>query len=136
MNWFVLAAAVLATMTTLGHFMVGTKEYLVPMLGSSMDPVPKKVMQAVFHYVSAFLILSAVALYALAFGTIPGEAGSYLAAFISANYALFAIWELVIAFGSGIKGAPLKMFHWIFFVLIAALAGWGSCPCCCGGCSS
>ena len=131
MNWFVLAAAILGAMTTIGHFLVGTKEYLVPMLASSIEPVPKKVLQAVFHYVSVFLILSTAALFAVALGTIPAQAGSYLAAFISANYALFAIWELVIAFGSGIERAPLKMFHWIFFVLIAVLAGWGSCPHCC-----
>lgn len=131
MNWFVLAAAIFAAMTTLGHFIVGSKEYLSPMLNSSMEPVPKKVMQAVFHYVSVFLILSTFALFAVALGHVPGDAGYYLAAFIAANYAFFAAWELAIAFTSGIKNAPIKMFHWTFFTIIAVLAAIGSCPCCC-----
>ncbi len=134
MNWFVLAAAIFAAMTTVGHFLVGSKEYLIPMLKSNMEPIPAKVMQAVFHYVSVFLIMSTVALFAVALGYVPGEAGYYLAAFVSVNYAAFAVWELVIAFGSGIKGAPLKMFHWVFFVIIAVCAGIGSCPCACAGC--
>jgi len=130
MNYYVIAAAAFAGFTTIGHFVMGTKWYLIPMLKSDMEPVAAKVMQAVFHYVSVFLILSTAALFAVGLGKMPAEAGNYLAAFISANYALFAVWELVIAFGSGIKGAPIKMFHWTAFATISVLAAMGACPCC------
>ncbi len=135
MNCYVLSAAIFALLTTVGHFVMGTKLYLVPMLKSDLEPVAAKVMQAVFHYVSVFLILSTVVLFAVALGKVPAEAGHYLAAFVALNYAGFAVWELVIAFGSGIKGAPLKMFHWTFFVVIAVLAALGSCSCACWGCA-
>ncbi len=132
MNWMILIAAIAAAVTTMGHFFVGTKEYLKPMLASDLDAVPKKVLEAVFHYVSVFLLLSAAALFAIAFG-VGGEGSAHVAKFIACNYALFAIWEIVIALKSGIDKALAKMFHWVFFVIIAIFAWLGSGCCCCGG---
>lgn len=50
MNCYVLTAAAFSLFTTIGHFAMGTKLYLVPMLKSDLEPLAAKVMQAVFHY--------------------------------------------------------------------------------------
>ena len=58
MNWFIIIAGLVCAFTTIGHFSVGSRKFLKPMLKASFDPVPKKVMHCVFHYISAYLILS------------------------------------------------------------------------------
>lgn len=68
MDWKILIAAFTCAFTTIGHFAIGSKEFLVPMLNSNFDDVPKKVMHSVFHYVSVFLILSTVVLMVTGFG--------------------------------------------------------------------
>ncbi len=126
MNWFIISAGILGAFTTVGHFTMGTKEYLKPMLAASFDEVPKQVMRSVFHYVSVFLILSTLALLALGFGFITDEQPSLLARFIALNYAFFAIWQLAIAATSGIPNGILKLFQWTFFVIIAVMTWIGS----------
>jgi hypothetical protein len=46
MNGHILIAGVFALATVIGHFAVGSKQFLKPMLQASFDPIPKKVM----HY--------------------------------------------------------------------------------------
>ena len=42
MDWYIIIAGLIAAATTVGHFAVGSKQFLKPMLGASFDPVPKK----------------------------------------------------------------------------------------------
>lgn len=126
MNWLVIIAGVLGAFTTIGHFLVGSKEYLKPVLASEIDDLPKKVMQVVFHYVSTFLVLSSVALLLVGFGVDVGEETSLLVRFIAINFIVFTVWELILALSSGMKRAPVKMFHWMFFTPIAVLAWLGA----------
>ena len=122
MNWYIISAGLISTFTTLGHFAVGGKEYLNPMLSAEFEAVPKKVMHAVFHYVSVYLILSSLALLATGFGLLPGAQAQLLIRFIALNYAAFAIWQMIIALGSNINQPLIKMFQWVFFVVIAVTA--------------
>ena len=124
MNGLIIAAGAFALFTTVGHFAVGTKLYLKPMLEASFDEISRKVMHCVFHYVSTFLILSTLALLLVGFGRLAD--GGLVAKFIAVNYAVFAIWQIILASTSGISGGIMKMFQWIFFVDIAALAWFGS----------
>ncbi len=80
-------------------------------------------MHCVFHYISAFLILSTAALLAVGFGVQIGEGTTLLIRFISLNYAAFALWQIALASTAGIPNGVLKMFQWMFFVLIAVF-GW------------
>ena len=75
MDWFITIAGLLAAMTTVGHFKIGSREFLRPMLEASFDQVSKKVMHCVFHYVSTFLILSALTLLSIGWGfyLVPGR---------------------------------------------------------------
>ena len=126
MNWFVFSAGLLLSLMTVGHFAVGSKEYLKPMLNSDMSLVPKKIMQSVFHYISVFMILSSLILLASGAGYFAFQEYNLVVKFISINLAGFAVWQIVIALSSGISGALIKMFQWIMFFTIAVLAWMGT----------
>ena len=126
MNWLVFIAGVFGVLTTVGHFLVGGKTYLKPVLDSSIEPVPKRVIQSVFHYVSTFLILSTVELILAGIGVEIFDGTTMVLRFIAANYIVFAIWEVVIALTSGVEKGLMKMFHWTFFLIIAVFTLLGS----------
>lgn len=113
MNWMLLVAGITSGFTTIGHFLVGTKMFLIPMLESNFELVPKKVMHCVFHYVSVYLILSTVFLLLAGLGVGMGSDNALLIRFIATNYAGFAIWQIVIAAKSGIPNVITKLFQWV-----------------------
>lgn len=126
MNGIILAAGCVAAFTTIGHFVIGEKQFLIPMLESNMDDVPKKIMHCLFHYVSAFLILSTFALTLVGAGIGLGGDATLLVRFIAANFIAFAIWQVGIAVESGIPKGMFKLFQWICCVIIATLAILGT----------
>ena len=125
MNWLLLVSGILAGFTTVGHFLVGSRNFLHPMLHTSFDEVSKKVMHCVFHYISVYLILSTVVLLLLGFGVNLDMDAIFLVKFIAVQYLLFAVVQLVIAFTSQLDKAMFKLFQWTFFVLIAVFAWLG-----------
>ena len=122
MNWPIMISGIFALITTGGHFTVGRKEYLKPMLDAKFDPIAKRVMHCVFHYISTFLILSAIALLGIGSEMIVVQDPTILVQFIAANYAIFAIWQIILASTSGIPKGIFKLFQWVFFVLISGFA--------------
>jgi len=126
MNGYILSAGVLAALTTLGHFFVGSPQFLKPMLAAAFDEIPKKVMHCVFHYVSVYLILSTAALLLIGFGVDLQGDPALLIRFIALHYTLFAVWQIVIAVTSSIPNGIFKLFQWIFFTLIAILSWIGA----------
>ena len=126
MNWYIIIAGLIASATTVGHFAVGSKDFLKPMLGASFDPIPKKVMHCVFHYVSTYLILSAVTLLLIGLNIWSGAGSAAVTKFIAVNYVVFAIWQIVLAIASDIPNGIFKLFQWIFFVLIALFSFLGT----------
>ncbi len=126
MNWLIFSAGLFSVFTVIGHFTMGTKLYLKPMLATDLDPIPKKVMHSVFHYASVFLILASLALVAIGSGKFADGNSFPLVRFIALNYALFAIWQIGIAATSGIDRGVIKLFQWTFFIIIAVLAWLGT----------
>jgi hypothetical protein len=126
MNVYLIVAGIVALFTTVGHFTIGSKQFLQPMLASTFDPLTQKVMHCVFHYVSAFLILSTAAMLLIGFGVDLGAGTQLLVRFIALNYAGFAVWQIALASTSGIPNGVFKMFQWIFFALIAIFGWFGS----------
>ena len=118
MNVYAVIAGVLALFASIGHLTIGKKQFLLPMMNADFDKLAKKVMQSVFHYISIFLFLSA---YMLIMPGIRGENcmidPTPLFAFIGMNYLLFTIGQIIIALRA--KISLLKMFQWIFWILIA-----------------
>lgn len=127
MNGYFIIAGLIGAFTTIGHFVMGSKEFLRPMLESSFDPIPKRVMHCVFHYVSAYLILSTITLLFIGFGAWARSGTSALVVFIAANYLVFAIWQIILAITSEIPKGIVKLFQWVFFILIALFSWLGTC---------
>jgi hypothetical protein len=125
MNWFIFVAGVIAAMATVGHFTVGRKDFLKPLLDAPIDDVPKKVMHCVFHYISAFLVISTLALLSVGIGLKFKSGYTLLVDFIAIHYASFAVIQLVISLKSKIPKPAFKLFQWIFFSLIAIFAWVG-----------
>lgn len=125
MNWQILTSGIFALLTTFGHFTVGKKQFLLPTLEATFDPVAQKVMHCVFHYVSTFLILSTIVLLAIGIGKVNLHESKLLVNFIATNYAIFAVWQICLAMASGIPKGIFKLFQWVFFVLIAFFAYYG-----------
>ncbi len=125
MNWPIFIAGVGAGFITLGHFAVGSKQYLKPMLQASFDDVPKKVNHCVFHYISAYLVLSTIFLLLTGIGYFSQADNSWLVKFISINFGFFAVVQIIIAATSGIQNAIFKMFQWMLFAFVAAFAWVG-----------
>lgn len=126
MNWLILIAGIVALSATLGHFTMGRKMFLKPMLEASFDDVPKKVMHTVFHYVSVYQVLSAAALISIGAGFSFGLNSTLLVWFIALNYSLFALTGIIIALTSGVPNGLMKMFQWVFWIVIAVLAWIGA----------
>ena len=126
MNWLVIISGLVAAFCTVGHFAIGSKQFLQPMLQASFDDVPKKVMHCVFHYVSVYLVLSTIFLLAIGLGYNFNSEPSLLVKFIAIHYAVFAVSQLIIAATSKIQNAFFKLFQWIFFTLIAVTAWLGA----------
>jgi len=125
MNWPILIAGIGAVFITVGHLTAGSKMYLKPMLQASFDDVAKKVNHCVFHYVSVYLVVSAVFLLLIGIGYNNQVDNTWLVKLISINYGLFAVVQIVIAATSGIRNAIFKMFQWTLFVFVAVFAWIG-----------
>ena len=126
MNWLLLISGLFALFAVVGHFIMGRKQFLIPMMEAAFDDVPKKVMHSVFHYISVFLVLSAAALILVGLGVDFDLDTTLLAWFIALNYSLFAVVQLAIALSSGIPKPLTKLFQWVFWVIIAVLAWIGA----------
>ena len=120
MNWMLIVSGFLAAFCTVGHFIMGGPRFLRPMLDADFDAVPKKVMHAVFHYISVDFILSTLVLLAAGFGLIRGYDLVPAVFVVTLHFLLYTVVQLIIAFGSGIQKAPFKMFQWILFLLTGA----------------
>lgn len=125
MNWYIFIAGLLAGFTTFGHFTMGSKSYLKPMLKADLDIISKKVMHCVFHYVSVYLILSCFVLLGAGIGLKNIDFPTVLLHFIAIHYTAFALVQIVIALTSKIQKSLFKMFQWTFFILIASLTWLG-----------
>ncbi|MFC1942994.1 hypothetical protein ACFLWO_00200 [Chloroflexota bacterium] len=126
MNWLVLIAGLVALSAVIGHFTMGVKSFLKPMMDASFDQVPKKVMHSVFHYESVFMVLSAAALISVGLGYSFNLDSILLIRFIALNYSLFAVTQIIIALTSGIPKSMTKLFQWVFWIVIAVLTWIGA----------
>ena len=126
MNWMILISGLAAGFVNLGHFTVGSKDFLKPMLQADFDEVPKKVMHCVFHYVSVYVVLSFIVLITIGLGFSFGAADALLVKFIAVNYFIFAITQIGIAAASNIPRGVFKLFQWMFFMIIAIFAWIGA----------
>ena len=127
MNYFIFISALISFVAVIGHFTMGRKDYLKPVLDSDIDIVPKKVMQSLFHYMSVTLVLSTIILLAGSHHSCPMyDYVHNMVRFIGIVFAFFAVTQFIIALTSGISGGVFKLFQWLFWALIAAFAILGT----------
>lgn len=126
MNWPIFISGLAAALSTLGHFTVGRRQYLKPMLAASFDDVAKKVNHCVFHYISVFMVLSAICLVMIGAGVTFNTDTVLVSKLIAIHYASFAVIQIIIAATSGIQNAIFKLFQWTIFVFIAVFAWVGA----------
>lgn len=127
MNYFIFVSALLSLGAVFGHFTMGRKSYLKPVLDSEIDLLPKKVILSIFHYVSVYMVLSTLILFAGSHHACPlYDYVHNMIKFIAIVYAFFGIVQIIIALNSGIPGGLFKLFQWVFWVLIALFAILGT----------
>ncbi len=127
MNYFIFISALISFVAVIGHFTMGRNDYLLPVLNSDIDIVPKKVMQSLFHYMSVILVLSTIILLAGSHHSWPMyDYVHNMIRFIGIVFAFFAVTQFIIAATSGIPGGIFKLFQWVFWALIAACAILGT----------
>jgi len=128
MNYYLLASGILGAMAVAGHFTIGRKEYLKPVLESNIDEIPKTIMHGLFHYASVFMVLSTIVLLANAFNLnlencMMDSVGTVM--FIAITYIGFAFTQIIIALTSKVEKGVFKLFQWVFWILIAGFAIMG-----------
>lgn len=126
MNYLILTAGIISLFATAGHFAIGSKVFLKPVINSDIDEIPKKVMHSLFHYMSAYMILSTLVLIMTSIGRcMLFEDTDSVVKFIGMSYVGFAIPQFIIALTSSIKGGIFKLFQWVFWIIIAVLCFLG-----------
>ncbi|MDP1621250.1 MAG: hypothetical protein Q8M08_02815 [Bacteroidales bacterium] len=130
MNYYYLTAGILAAMACIGHFTMGKKDFLKPVLESDIDEIPKKVMHSLFHYMSVFMVLTTIFFIGNAIGCERDNCvinSHTTVKFIGLIYAGFAVVQIIIAATSKIEKGIFKLFQWVFWILIAVFAFSGTC---------
>ncbi|KPK28481.1 MAG: hypothetical protein AMJ61_02195 [Desulfobacterales bacterium SG8_35_2] len=126
MNYYYLIAGILSLMAVFGHFTMGAKDFLKPVLDSQIDVIPKKVMHSLFHYMSVFMVLTTIIMLMFSFDKrFMFENTHDIGIFIGIIYSGFAISQFVIALISSIDKGIFKLFQWVFWILIAVFCFLG-----------
>ncbi len=123
MNYYIFTAGIISTLATIGHFAIGTKDFLKPVLNSEVGDIPKNVMTSLFHYMSGFMVLTSVILLSISMGEpLVFQNTKDVVIMIGIFYGTFAIIQFAIALFSSITLGVVKLFQWIFWLLIALFA--------------
>ena len=123
MNYYIFTAGVISMLATIGHFAIGTKDFLKPVLNSEIDDIPKNVMVSLFHYMSGFMVLTSVILLSISMGEpLIFQNTKDVVIMIGLFYGAFAVIQFAIALFSSITLGVVKLFQWIFWLLIAISA--------------
>ena len=126
MNIYFLIAGIISAFACIGHFTIGRRDFLIPILKSDAEEIPKKVMHSLFHYMSVFQIISTVVFLRAAFDSCClFENANDAILIIAINYTGFAISQFLIAVTSKVPKGISKMFQWVFWAVIALLSFLG-----------
>ncbi len=123
MDYLLLTAGIVALGATIGHFTMGSKDFLQPILNSNADEIPKKVMHSLFHYMSLFMVLTTVILLAFSMGnSLMFSNTDVIVKVIGFFYLGIAIIQFIIAATSKLNKGIFKLFQWVFWILIATFS--------------
>jgi hypothetical protein len=118
-NGWLLTAGGIAAATTLIHATAGGRTIVRPLLRSEMAAEPKRTLHVVWHMVTADLLLTSIALLALAFATAPSRA---LVLFIAAQYLAYAAVFLIVTLTADWPRPLLQLPQWMLLLPVGVLA--------------
>lgn len=116
MNAWIFTAALMALLTALVHSIAGGKEIVRPLIAAPIDVTVKKTLHAVWHLVTVFLFLSALALWWAAWQPL-----NELVIFIAANYLLFGCVFLGISLSTQWHNRLFRLPQWTLLLGIGLL---------------
>ncbi|MGV9314206.1 hypothetical protein ACWDR0_18795 [Streptomyces sp. NPDC003691] len=123
-GWFLTAGAVAAGTAAI-HIAAGHRDVVRPLLSSGMPDEPRRALHAVWHMVSADLVLSAAALFWIALAD-DSAAARAVAWFTAAHFAAYTAVFLVITLSAGWPRPLLRLPQWILLLPVAALTAAGA----------
>jgi hypothetical protein len=124
MNTWLLVSGVFAAFMFVGHSTMGRREFFLPMLEASFDPVARRAMTFVWHMATVALLLPAAVLIYAGYTGMDATLRP-LVIFVGISFMLWGTTHLWLGLTSGIPDAMKKMFQWAFFLAVGgfALAG-------------
>ncbi|WP_228974636.1 hypothetical protein [Streptomyces sp. DH12] len=123
MNGWLLTAGIVAAVTTVIHVIAGGRSVVRPLLGSEVAAEPRRTLHVVWHMVTADLLISSVALLALAFAAAPSTA---LVLFIAAQYLAYSVVFVTVALAADWPRPLLRLPQWMLLLPVGVLALLGS----------
>ncbi|TDC83573.1 hypothetical protein E1193_08380 [Micromonospora sp. KC606] len=123
MDGWLLASGAVAGVTALIHVIAGGPDVVRALLGSTLPDEPMRTLHAVWHFVTADLLLSAVALLGL--GLYP-ESNAPLVLFIVAHFLAYAAAFVVVTLRAEWSRPLLRLPQWMLLLPVAILAAAGT----------
>ncbi len=117
MNWLLIAAGVLALLTSAIHIFAGGNDVARPLLSTSLTNDVKYALYACWHFVSAFFVMSALGFLGAGLGMMqPG-----FIVFFSILWLLFGILFLAISVRVNRLGGVFRLPQWTLLLPVGIL---------------
>ncbi|WP_336317858.1 hypothetical protein [Streptomyces lavendofoliae] len=124
MNGWFLAAGLTSAGVAAVHVVAGGRDVVRPLRACHLPDEPRRVLRAVWHMVTADLILAAVALIGLAVRHHPG--GDLVAWLLAAHFVAYAVVFLAISLAADWSRPWLRLPQWLLLLPVGALAAAGA----------
>lgn len=124
MNGWFLAAGLTSAAVAAIHARAGGRDVVRPLLAGNLPDEPRRVLHAVWHMVTADLILAAAALIGLALSRQPG--GNMVAWLLAAHFVAYTAVFLVISLAADWSKPWLRLPQWLLLLPVGALAAVGA----------
>ena len=124
MNTWFLAAGITAGAVAAIHAVAGGRDVIRPLLTGNLPDEPRRVLHAVWHMVTADLILAAAVLIWLALDNRPG--GDTIAWLLAAHFVAYSGVLLIVSLAASWSKPLLRLPQWILLFPVALLAAAGA----------
>ncbi|MEU2752419.1 hypothetical protein ABZ613_40175 [Streptomyces collinus] len=124
MNTWFLAAGITAGAVAAIHAVAGGRDVIRPLLTGNLPDEPRRVLHAVWHMVTADLILAAAVLIWLALDNRPG--GDTIAWLLAAHFVAYSGVFLIVSLAASWSKPLLRLPQWILLFPVALLAAAGA----------
>ncbi|WP_028811906.1 hypothetical protein [Streptomyces flavidovirens] len=124
MNGWFLTAGITAAGVAAIHIVGGRRDVVLPLLAGNLPDEPRRVLHAVWHMVTADLVLAAAALIWLSPGDRPG--GETVAWILSAHFVAYSAAFLAVTLAARWSKPLLRLPQWILLLPVAVLTAAGA----------